>query len=339
MVWCQEEPKNMGSWSFVEPYLEWVLKTAMRRSTRPRYVGRPASASTATGLMSLAHRGTSGVPRRGIRRVTAHWRPSGRAGRPGRPTREGQDHGDRNPRADAGRMRYRGHHRPLVQEAWRRREGRRAARRARDRQGHPRSQCAGRRRRWATSRQGWRDGRRRAPSSARSSKAALRRARRQAGPPKAAARRERSASCFGDGFGCRLAAASAPLLGRGAQGQRSRGRSHRGRKRRRPARASPEPARTAASRRATCLRRSQRAARLRSPAPAAPVQVRAPSAPSDVVARGAREDDEAAPDHRAPPQGSAEHRRHADDVQRRRHERGDGAAQRSTRTRSRRSTA
>ena len=45
------------------------------------------------------------------------------------------------------------------------------------------------------------------------------------------------------------------------------------------------------------------------------------------VARGARAHDEAAPDHRAPPQGCAEHRRHADDVQRRRHERGDGAAQ------------
>ena len=28
VVWCQEEPKNMGAWIFVEPYLEWVLKTA-----------------------------------------------------------------------------------------------------------------------------------------------------------------------------------------------------------------------------------------------------------------------------------------------------------------------
>ncbi|TIW91526.1 hypothetical protein, partial [Mesorhizobium sp.] len=25
MVWCQEEPKNMGAWSFIDPYLEWVL--------------------------------------------------------------------------------------------------------------------------------------------------------------------------------------------------------------------------------------------------------------------------------------------------------------------------
>jgi 2-oxoglutarate dehydrogenase E1 component len=52
VVWCQEEPKNMGSWGFVEPYLEWVLKTAGSKVDRPRYVGRPASAATATGLMS-----------------------------------------------------------------------------------------------------------------------------------------------------------------------------------------------------------------------------------------------------------------------------------------------
>ena len=56
-------------------------------------------------------------------------------------------------------------------------------------------------------------------------------------------------------------------------------------------------------------------------------------------ARRARADDAAAPDHRAPPEGRAEHRRHADDLQRGRHERGDGAAQRSTRSCSRRSTA
>mgnify|MGYP006269800231 FL=1 len=52
VVWCQEEPKNMGSWSFVEPYLEWVLGQAGGKTKRARYVGRPASAATATGLMS-----------------------------------------------------------------------------------------------------------------------------------------------------------------------------------------------------------------------------------------------------------------------------------------------
>jgi len=52
IVWCQEEPRNMGAWAFVQPYLEWVLEQTGAASTRPRYVGRAASASTATGLMS-----------------------------------------------------------------------------------------------------------------------------------------------------------------------------------------------------------------------------------------------------------------------------------------------
>ncbi|AFR26934.1 2-oxoglutarate dehydrogenase E1 component [Bartonella quintana RM-11] len=51
IVWCQEEPKNMGAWSFIEPYLEWVLTHINAQYSRARYVGRPASASPATGLM------------------------------------------------------------------------------------------------------------------------------------------------------------------------------------------------------------------------------------------------------------------------------------------------
>ncbi len=51
VIWCQEEPKNMGSWAFIQPYIEWVLEQMGRSGERPRYVGRPASASTATGLM------------------------------------------------------------------------------------------------------------------------------------------------------------------------------------------------------------------------------------------------------------------------------------------------
>jgi len=51
MVWCQEEPKNMGAWNFVDPYLEWVLVQVGSKVKRPRYVGRPASAATATGFM------------------------------------------------------------------------------------------------------------------------------------------------------------------------------------------------------------------------------------------------------------------------------------------------
>jgi 2-oxoglutarate dehydrogenase E1 component len=52
MFWVQEEPKNMGAWFFMEPNLEWVLDRIGAAHKRPRYVGRPATASTATGLMS-----------------------------------------------------------------------------------------------------------------------------------------------------------------------------------------------------------------------------------------------------------------------------------------------
>jgi 2-oxoglutarate dehydrogenase E1 component len=52
LVWCQEEPRNMGAWHFIEPYLEWVLNQVHAPNKRPRYAGRAASAATATGLMS-----------------------------------------------------------------------------------------------------------------------------------------------------------------------------------------------------------------------------------------------------------------------------------------------
>jgi 2-oxoglutarate dehydrogenase E1 component len=52
VVWCQEEPKNMGAWFMVEPYIEWVLQSAGGTAKRARYAGRPAAAATATGLLS-----------------------------------------------------------------------------------------------------------------------------------------------------------------------------------------------------------------------------------------------------------------------------------------------
>jgi 2-oxoglutarate dehydrogenase E1 component len=52
VIWAQEEPKNMGAWSFIEPNLEWVLERAGGKSKRASYVGRAASAATATGLAS-----------------------------------------------------------------------------------------------------------------------------------------------------------------------------------------------------------------------------------------------------------------------------------------------
>ena len=63
MVWCQEEPKNQGGWSFVEPNLEWVLGRIEAKYGRPAYVGRPAAASPATGL-AREHKAQQAGPRR-----------------------------------------------------------------------------------------------------------------------------------------------------------------------------------------------------------------------------------------------------------------------------------
>ncbi|WP_171130904.1 MULTISPECIES: 2-oxoglutarate dehydrogenase E1 component [unclassified Ruegeria] len=52
MVWCQEEPKNQGAWTFIEPNIEWVLTRIGAKHTRPVYAGRATSASPATGLAS-----------------------------------------------------------------------------------------------------------------------------------------------------------------------------------------------------------------------------------------------------------------------------------------------
>ncbi len=51
VIWCQEEPRNMGAWTFVAPEIEAVLEAVGGRTRRLRYTGRPASASPATGLL------------------------------------------------------------------------------------------------------------------------------------------------------------------------------------------------------------------------------------------------------------------------------------------------
>jgi 2-oxoglutarate dehydrogenase E1 component len=50
IVWCQEEPRNNGAWFFVESLIEDAAKEAGAAVCRPRYAGRHASASPATGL-------------------------------------------------------------------------------------------------------------------------------------------------------------------------------------------------------------------------------------------------------------------------------------------------
>jgi 2-oxoglutarate dehydrogenase E1 component len=51
-MWCQEEPRNMGAYTFMEPYLEWALAQIGAKNRQPVYAGRPAAAAPATGQMS-----------------------------------------------------------------------------------------------------------------------------------------------------------------------------------------------------------------------------------------------------------------------------------------------
>lgn len=57
VVWCQEEPKNMGAWFYVRPRLATALRAAAeahgRQPVGVRYVGRPVAAATATASMHI----------------------------------------------------------------------------------------------------------------------------------------------------------------------------------------------------------------------------------------------------------------------------------------------
>ena len=52
VVWCQEEPENMGAWTFVDRKIEAIMRELGMDHHRPRYVGRAEAAAPATGLMS-----------------------------------------------------------------------------------------------------------------------------------------------------------------------------------------------------------------------------------------------------------------------------------------------
>ncbi len=52
IVWCQEEPRNMGGWTFIRDEIEWCCQRAGVHQPRPKYAGRPPAAATATGLMA-----------------------------------------------------------------------------------------------------------------------------------------------------------------------------------------------------------------------------------------------------------------------------------------------
>jgi 2-oxoglutarate dehydrogenase E1 component len=51
IVWCQEEPQNMGAWTFLDRRIEGVLSEIKHRCARPVYVGRDDAAVTATGSL------------------------------------------------------------------------------------------------------------------------------------------------------------------------------------------------------------------------------------------------------------------------------------------------
>jgi 2-oxoglutarate dehydrogenase E1 component len=51
LVWCQEEPRNMGAWEYIEDLTREVAAEAGCKHPEPRYAGRPTSAATATGLL------------------------------------------------------------------------------------------------------------------------------------------------------------------------------------------------------------------------------------------------------------------------------------------------
>ncbi|MBN9508167.1 MAG: 2-oxoglutarate dehydrogenase E1 component [Alphaproteobacteria bacterium] len=53
VVWCQEEPQNMGAWHFIDRRIEGVLEHLDVAARRPVYVGRTEAASPATGLAKI----------------------------------------------------------------------------------------------------------------------------------------------------------------------------------------------------------------------------------------------------------------------------------------------
>jgi 2-oxoglutarate dehydrogenase E1 component len=51
LVWCQEEPRNMGAWNFIDRRIEAATAKLDIKGKRPAYAGRPEMAATATGLL------------------------------------------------------------------------------------------------------------------------------------------------------------------------------------------------------------------------------------------------------------------------------------------------
>ena len=53
VVWAQQEPKNMGAYSYVNPRIMTATRELNDNEMRPRYVGRKVSAAPATGMTAV----------------------------------------------------------------------------------------------------------------------------------------------------------------------------------------------------------------------------------------------------------------------------------------------
>ena len=51
IIWCQEEPKNMGAWNFIRDYLDLAVSEIKHSVSKVNYVGRPNRASPSSGYL------------------------------------------------------------------------------------------------------------------------------------------------------------------------------------------------------------------------------------------------------------------------------------------------
>ena len=66
VVWCQEEPRNMGAWTYVDPRIEALLPDLGMANARAAFVGRDASASTAAGTLDTHRREQAALAARAL---------------------------------------------------------------------------------------------------------------------------------------------------------------------------------------------------------------------------------------------------------------------------------
>merc|ERR1712161_105496 len=53
VVWAQQEPKNMGAFSYISPRVETATRELNGKELRARYVGRKVGAAPATGMAKV----------------------------------------------------------------------------------------------------------------------------------------------------------------------------------------------------------------------------------------------------------------------------------------------